>query len=434
MPPGLGIDPQTGLISGAIRPNASQQGPYAVTVKAGDPGGQIVEQTFVWNVQNIAPHANNNLASLQENQVTEVTGNLIHDNDGFGVDSDPDGDPLRVLTVNGNNLNGPITIDGRWGDLTVDPDGSYSYISDGPQTIPLGEMAQERFTYTISDGNGGTATAELIVRLEGVNDSPQVVAAIPPQQSVDESIVEPLELAPHFNDVDRDSQLTFDDDGSLPPGLSIDPESGQVSGTIEPGASDAGPFVVQITATDQHGESVTLEFLWEVEPLPEFAFDSFNNQAEEQAFDESDQVGERLVYRFSGQRELLISQRIEQLAPEPILAGYAKPGTVLVGRIYAEDGSVLGQTTDTANQAGNWVLNFFGVNANGATRVVIEHVATEAVALGDSQIKLGQDTYRSLQLGASHEKALTSGSILSGSADSTMEDLSKQNINPLNLL
>ncbi len=278
------------------------------------------------------PTAQDNLAIIDEDGTVTDSGNLITDDDGLGADNDPDGDSLLIMEVDGIPVSGPTTIDGEYGTLTVHPDGSYMYTVDsGPNARVLteGQTAIETFVYTVTDGQGGTDTAELVVEITGTN---------------------------------------------------------------------------------------------------RFAFDSFHNEANFDPFFENRDAS------FLGQREVLLSQRIETLAPDPILAGKAAPGTLLIARIYAADGSVIGEATDTANQAGNWVINFFGVKPAGQARIVIEHVATEGVALGETDFSLGLDTYRSLQLDTMHENALTVGSILSNNAGKTLENLGRQNINPLNLL
>jgi hypothetical protein len=45
LPPGMAIDPITGIISGTLPPDASQTGPYTVTVTATDPDGASVQTT-----------------------------------------------------------------------------------------------------------------------------------------------------------------------------------------------------------------------------------------------------------------------------------------------------------------------------------------------------------------------------------------------------
>ena len=54
--------------------------------------------------------------------------------------------------------------------------------------------------------------------------------------------------------------LTYSDGGTLPPGLSIDPSSGSITGTPTTG----GAYPVTITATDDAGYSGTATFNWTI--------------------------------------------------------------------------------------------------------------------------------------------------------------------------
>ena len=61
-------------------------------------------------------------------------------------DSDPNSDPLTIIAV-GNATNGTVTLDAQTGNVIFTPTAGYS----GPAS----------FTYTVSDGRGGTATANV---------------------------------------------------------------------------------------------------------------------------------------------------------------------------------------------------------------------------------------------------------------------------------
>jgi VCBS repeat-containing protein len=76
----------------------------------------------------------------------------------LGNDSDPENDPLTVNTT-------PVTPPTN-GSLTLNDDGSYTYVHDG------GETTSDAFVYEVSDGNGGTATATVNITITGVNDPP----------------------------------------------------------------------------------------------------------------------------------------------------------------------------------------------------------------------------------------------------------------------
>ena len=61
------------------------------------------------------------------------------------------------------------------GDVPVSPDGSYAYdptVSATLQALAVDETVNDAFAYSISDGNGGTATATVMIEVIGVNDAP----------------------------------------------------------------------------------------------------------------------------------------------------------------------------------------------------------------------------------------------------------------------
>ena len=170
LPAGLSIDPDTGIISGTIDRSASQSGSsglYSVTVTAKDPSGATVSDTFKWSVANPSPSATDNSRSTSED--TPVNGNLITDNDGKGVDSDPDGDPLHItqFVVDGKVYTAGKTALLKEGSLTIKSDGSYNFT---PKSGYHGAMPQA--TYTLSDAEGGSDTAHLDIMVNASNDKP----------------------------------------------------------------------------------------------------------------------------------------------------------------------------------------------------------------------------------------------------------------------
>jgi hypothetical protein len=54
--------------------------------------------------------------------------------------------------------------------------------------------------------------------------------------------------------------LTYSDNGSLPPGLAIDPGTGLITGTL----TTPGSYPVTITATDTSGITGSVSFTWTV--------------------------------------------------------------------------------------------------------------------------------------------------------------------------
>jgi VCBS repeat-containing protein len=57
--------------------------------------------------------------------------------------------------------------------LTLNANGTYSYDPNGQfEGLAVGETANDTFTYTISDGTGGTDTATVTITINGANDAP----------------------------------------------------------------------------------------------------------------------------------------------------------------------------------------------------------------------------------------------------------------------
>ena len=69
--------------------------------------------------------------------------------------------------------------EGNYGSLTLNGDGTYSYVADLAAADALGEgvTATDPFTYSVSDSKGGD-TGEIIFTITGVNDAPHIVDAI----------------------------------------------------------------------------------------------------------------------------------------------------------------------------------------------------------------------------------------------------------------
>jgi len=77
-------------------------------------------------------------------------------------DTDLDNDALTVSAVNGSAANVGASVNGTYGHLTLSANGGYSYVANNGAVA--GNV--DSFTYTVSDGNGGTATATLQVTLD----------------------------------------------------------------------------------------------------------------------------------------------------------------------------------------------------------------------------------------------------------------------------
>ena len=140
---------------------------------AGDPNGLTDTGTVTINIApvNDLPIATDNVKTTAQD--TTVEGNVITANTGAGVDSDIDGD---TLTVSGYTVGGVAGVVGvaqdipGEGTLTINEDGSYTFDPLPAFTGPVKEVE-----YTISDGNGGTASAKLNITVEPLTETPSVV-------------------------------------------------------------------------------------------------------------------------------------------------------------------------------------------------------------------------------------------------------------------
>ncbi|NJS13814.1 MAG: tandem-95 repeat protein [Sphingopyxis sp.] len=250
LPPGLSIDSATGVITGTLTANASQGGAggvYSVAVTATDAGGLTATQTFSWTVTNPLPVAVNDTATTNED--TPILIPVLPN------DSDPDGDPLTVIAASASV--GVATIVGN--QVQYAPPANFN----GTATI----------SYTISDGNGGTSTATITVTVSPVNDAP-VATPIPARNTSDGAAIS-VPVAGNFSDVDG-NPLSFSAAG-LPPGLSINPVTGLITGTIAANASqtNGGVYTATITASDGNGGTVTQTITFNVtNPAPVAANDS----------------------------------------------------------------------------------------------------------------------------------------------------------------
>ena len=221
LPTGLVIDPVTGEITGTPDNSASQggdngDGTYTVTVTATDPDGESVSTDVTYTISNPAPVVDTPIGSQVgvDNQPVTITPNI----------SDPDGDDL---TYSVTGLPVGLAIDPVTGEITGTVDNSASQFgpnNDGVYTV----------TVTADDGEGGTVTDTFELTI--TNPAPVVDTPIGPQLGVDD---QPITIPSAISDPDGDD-LTYTISG-LPVGLSIDPATGEITGTVDNSASQFGP-------------------------------------------------------------------------------------------------------------------------------------------------------------------------------------------------
>ncbi|MCA9245856.1 MAG: tandem-95 repeat protein, partial [Planctomycetales bacterium] len=169
----MSVDPSTSNV--AIDGTLTDTFTYTVSDGNGGTDTATVSIVIRGELANDPPLATDNTAAVSEDNVLSDSGNLLTDDDGFGVDSDVDGGVLAVAGVDAET-DPASDVAGVYGTLDWNADGSYTYTLDNAslavQSLGEGEVVTDTFTYTLSDSQGGTATASLTVAITGANDAP----------------------------------------------------------------------------------------------------------------------------------------------------------------------------------------------------------------------------------------------------------------------
>ena len=152
---------------------------YSISDGHGGTTSATLTITINGTTDNRPPVAVPDTTSVTEDAVPNtVSGNVLTN------DTDPNGDALVVTNA------GAFTL--THGTLVVHADGSYTYTLDNsnPAVNALndGQTLTDQFTYSISDGHGGTTSATLTITINGTTDNRPPVA-VPDTTSVTEDAV-----------------------------------------------------------------------------------------------------------------------------------------------------------------------------------------------------------------------------------------------------
>lgn len=158
---------------------------------------------------NCPPVATNDMGTVNENATLTVAAVGVLSND-----TDPNGDALAVSAIRtgteadtGTSGTVGTALNGTYGTLTIQENGSYTYSASlsAVEALAAGATAVDYFTYTVSDGKGGTDLAQLAITITGTNDAP-VVAAITKTGTEDTDITFiASDFTSKFTDVDGNS-------------------------------------------------------------------------------------------------------------------------------------------------------------------------------------------------------------------------------------
>ena len=138
---------------------------FEATLDVTDAAGNVASSTVSLNVLNVAPTANADaFSSINEDGIIAGGGLFANDTDPAG-----ENDPLTLIASDTESANGAI--------VSVDGDGNFTYdptSSEEIQALNAGEVLEDTFSYSISDGDGGSDDATVTLTVTGVNDAPSL--------------------------------------------------------------------------------------------------------------------------------------------------------------------------------------------------------------------------------------------------------------------
>ncbi|BAS59688.1 hemagglutinin/hemolysin-like protein [Leptolyngbya boryana NIES-2135] len=174
---------------------------FTYTISDGKGGTSTATVTLTINGINDTPVASANSATTTENSTVTIAA-LSNDTD---IDT---GDTLSITKVNGTTLTaGSSVLIGSKAKVTLNANGSLTYNPNGKfEYLGTGKTATDSFTYTISDGKGGTSTATVTLVITGVNDAPTVKAD---SATTNEDVSTAISVLSNDSDIDTGDTLSI---------------------------------------------------------------------------------------------------------------------------------------------------------------------------------------------------------------------------------
>ncbi|MCY1668978.1 VCBS domain-containing protein [Rhizobium sp. SL86] len=316
---------------------ALDSGGFVVTWYSAEAGNQIKAQIFDATGQRV-----------QEVPSSETVSTFAVSKLLAGA-SDADGDALTVTATSATSTKGAtVTL------LDTDSNGTYDSVRYDTSTstsigaLITGETIEDTFTFTVSDGRGGTSTAVASITVAGKNDN-AVISGV------------------SSGSVEEDGTLTAS--GKL---TNADPDAGQAS------------FVVQTATTGSYGTfAITAAGAW--------SYKLTNSLAAVQMLKTGETLTETFtVTSFDGTATqpvtIIINGKDDTSVITGTLTGLVAEDTLstATGALLAKDGStVLGFIAQTATQG---TYGTFAITAAGTWTYTLDNsrTATQALASGQS--------------------------------------------------
>lgn len=257
---------------------------YTVQTAAGNLESATVTVTITGT--NDVPVVTAITGTATEDTTLTASGDIIADH---VTDADKT-DTHTIVKVNGESSKVGTSIDGAYGSITVNADGTYTYTlnngtnGDGGssvQKLAEGEHYDEVFSVTVSDGHGGETMQNITITVHGTNDAP--TAADNAGSVVEDDRTSTTEghttsdgnILANDNDIDNGASLSVSQvEGSAANvGTSVDGTYGKVTinadGTYKYDLNNTDPNVqalrvgqtvtdtFDVVVTDEHGATVT---------------------------------------------------------------------------------------------------------------------------------------------------------------------------------
>ena len=163
--------------SGSLKTNPSGTATLTITVtgktpRATDDTGRIEAGSTLTVADGSSGEDGTDLN--KDNESGDHTGDVLENDAGSsttvtGIQLGSEASPGASGTIGS-------TFTGNYGDLTINADGSYTYVANNAGSLLAGETATETFTYTVTDATGNTDTATITITILGVDDAPIGVA------------------------------------------------------------------------------------------------------------------------------------------------------------------------------------------------------------------------------------------------------------------
>jgi hypothetical protein len=219
LPPGLSINPSSGLISGVLSNTSASGSPYTVTVSASD-GVNSASTSFTWTVTNQSSSVSLTNPGTQSSVQGTAASLQISATDSAQL----------PLTYGAAGLPPGLSMDPSTGLIsgTIDASAFGTYAASVSASDSAGNSSSAAFSWTVTSPS---AVATLDNPGDQLNKPGDVVSLV-------------LSGA----DVDGDA-LSYGAAG-LPPGLSVDPGTGIISGTLPAPAAADTPYSVTAAASD----------------------------------------------------------------------------------------------------------------------------------------------------------------------------------------